>query len=103
MFESTPSNFHVEYMSVTQHWCSTSEKYAGGDALVTALANGWKMEPVVYVEEKAFTGSRFTTIYHIDLKRDDASMHMPVIDNPYVGKLVAQLQVLPMNSDSGEK
>jgi hypothetical protein len=90
MFDHEQTNFHVEYMDVTQHWCATSEKYAGGDCLLTALLEGWTMSPHIRRETKWFTGSRFIHVYHFVLSRDDEQMVMPVITNPFVEKFVGQ-------------
>jgi hypothetical protein len=95
---ASASNYHVQYMSVTQYWSPTSEKYAGGDALVTALHHGWKISPTIQLEKKWFAGNRQVLVYHFELTRDEETMIMPVINNPYVDKLVYQpgLEVIPM-------
>lgn len=83
------SNYHVEYMDVTQHWDSRSEGFAGGDALVTFLSNGWSMKNRVVEEQHSFAGMRQITIYHIDLERDGETITMPVLRNPYISRMIA--------------
>lgn len=90
MIDHEPRNFHMEYMDVTQHWCADSAKYAGGDCLVTALFNGWEMNPVIQKETKWYAGNRFVYIYHFSLSRAGEQMVMPVVTNPYIEKLIAQ-------------
>jgi hypothetical protein len=83
-------NFHVEYMDATQHWCATSEKYAGGDCLATALNRGWQMSPVIKRETRWYAGNRFVYLYHFTLTRETDEMVMPVITNPFIERLIAQ-------------
>ncbi|MBN8621384.1 MAG: hypothetical protein J0L63_20890, partial [Anaerolineae bacterium] len=61
----------------------------GGDALCTALDEGWQIEDVVGYEEYEHIGARGTCVYYFELKRGDEQMTMPVIGNPYVGRLVS--------------
>lgn len=85
----THSNYHVEYMQVTQHWCEKSEDFAGADALITAFTDGWEAHPVVEYEDRHFAGMRSIRVYHIHLSREgDDDVVMPVIHNPYVNKLI---------------
>jgi hypothetical protein len=82
------SNYHVEYMDVVQHWHSGSEPYAGGDALVTLLSQGWEMQEDVYVEKREFAGKRSVSVYHVVLERDGQIIKMPVVRNPYINRLL---------------
>lgn len=101
---ASASNYHVQYMAVTQHWSPGSEKYAGGDALVTALHNGWEMNPVVQQKTHWFGGNRGVLIYHVELTRAEEKMVMPVINNPYVDKVICQpgVQVVPMGNQAAK-
>lgn len=81
-------NSHVEYMDVAQHWHPHSEPYAGGDALVTLLAQGWTMRRDVYVEKSEFAGLRYVSVYHIELERDGEVIKMPVVRNPYINRVI---------------
>jgi hypothetical protein len=81
-------NYHVDYMDVAQHWHAKSEPYAGGDALVTMLAQGWQMQRDVYVENREFAGMRSVSVYHITLERDGQRMTVPVVRNPYINRII---------------
>ncbi len=85
--KSSP-NYHVEYMDVVQHWHSGSAPYAGGDALVTLLSQGWEMQQNVYVEKREFQGMRSVALYHVVLERDGQKIKMPVVRNPYINRLL---------------
>lgn len=96
------SNFHVEYMDVTQHWNDKSEKYAGADSLLTMLYNGWEMKKEVRREERWFAGSRLVYIYHVELERDGETMHMPVIHNPYISRMIMRDDVTVIDAQPQE-
>jgi hypothetical protein len=70
-----------------RHWHPQSEKYAGGDALASALFCGWKMPDTVFVERHWHAGARRVNIYFVKLTRGNENMTMPVIGNPYVARL----------------
>ncbi|PJF30096.1 MAG: hypothetical protein CUN52_05000 [Phototrophicales bacterium] len=78
----------MDYFDVSQHWHPESEKYAGGDALVTLLAEGWEIQREVGVEDRFFAGLRSVSVYHLTLKRGDETMKMPVIRNPYINRII---------------
>ncbi len=90
------SDFHVDYMDVTQHWHPHSQQYAGGDHLLTALYRGWQMDEVIFREEHWFAGMRHVVVYYFELTRDDDAMTMPVISTPFVTRLIrnSEVQVL---------
>lgn len=83
------ANSHFEYMDVVRYWSPTSQSYAGGDALVTLLCQGWAIAETVFHEEYWHAGSRPVTIYHMELSRGEAIMNVPVFANPYVRRMVA--------------
>lgn len=94
-----PSNFHVEYLDVAQHWHGPSELYAGGDALLTRLYEGWQLGNTVWREEHWFAGMRSVTVYHFDLNKGEEQTTIPVINNPFVHRLVQRLpqeQIIPI-------
>ena len=98
---NTPTNnYHVEYLEVTQHWHSQSEPYAGGDALVTMLTEGWRICHDVYVEDRFFAGLRSVSVYHLELERDGQRIKMPVIRNPYINRVVREgdFRLLPLTT-----
>ncbi len=97
MFDSL--NAHFDYMDVTRHWHAESEKYAGGDALMTRLNDGWMLKETVFLEEYWHAGVRLVTIYHCELELDGESEKMPVLANPYVGRMLnsLSLQIRPLS------
>lgn len=93
MVTSDALNAHVDYLDVTRHWHSASEKYAGGDALMTFLNDGWSLKETVFLEEYWHAGVRLVTIYHCELDQDGETVVMPVLANPYVSRI---LHILPV-------
>jgi hypothetical protein len=96
--ESYSNNAHYSYFETTRHWAPESEKYAGGDALITALRRNWKVAGPVYQEDFWHSGARLVTVYHFTLRCQDGEMDMPVITNPYVRRVLQMIeaQVLPI-------
>lgn len=90
MLGHNPSNYHVEYLDITQHWDAASQSYGGGDALLTFLSQGWEMETHVEMEYKWFGGNRRVRVYHCTLRRDGQYVVIPVVHNPYVNRLLRQ-------------
>ncbi|HRF97361.1 MAG TPA: hypothetical protein PLZ51_19265, partial [Aggregatilineales bacterium] len=93
------SNYHMDYFDVTQHWHPDSERYAGGDALVTLLTQGWEIEREVGVEDRFFAGLRSISVYHLTLVRGGERMRMPVIRNPYINRLIRLGSYVQVNVD----
>ncbi len=92
------SNFHVSYPDVYRHWSPGCEEYAGGDALLTLLRNGWDADDTVYIEDFWHSGARLVVVYHFDLRRGEAVLELPVLSNPFVRRLIRneKLTVKPM-------
>ena len=92
-------NLHSQYPDFSRHWCDTSEQYAGGDALLTAMQNDWVADTTCYEEQYWHAGTRLVTIYHFELTNGDETLHMPVITNPYVHRIIREeaFKVIPMN------
>jgi hypothetical protein len=84
------SNFHYAYSHLVRHWHAGSEKYAGGDALFTALDNGWDIDENVTYEEhwSAGAGAQCVVVFYFQLKRGGETMTMPVITNPFVRRIL---------------
>lgn len=93
MINRKSTNHHADYLDVTQHWSPNSEKYAGGDGLITMLDRGWEMHGEAVLEFKRYGEGRFVTIYHVTLERDGEQMSMPVVHNPYINKILRSLNV----------
>lgn len=92
------SNWHTTYPVFKRHWHPGSEKYAGGDALLTALDHDWDVKDTCYLEEFWHAGTRLVTIYHFELERGDEKMDMPVITTPYVRRILREqnFKILPI-------
>lgn len=85
------NNTHEKYTATYQHWCPQSEQFAGGDHLISALREGWRLEePMVYAEQDWKSGSRPVTIYHFVLINNDEMMILPVINNPYIERYIME-------------
>lgn len=82
------SDAHLDYLQIQRHWHAGSEKYAGADALVTAIHKGWQPERAVYSEEYWHAGSRLVEVFHFELTRGDEKLTMPVISNPYLRRML---------------
>lgn len=90
-FDAT--NSHFEYMDVTCHWSAASQKYAGGDALITFLHDGWEMAETVFYEEYWHAGGRLVMIYYFELERGNEKLSIPVLGNPFVHRMVHSLPI----------
>jgi hypothetical protein len=83
------TDYHFAYQDLYRHWHADSEHYTGGDALNTALDEGWTIKDIVGIEEIEHVGARGTIVYYFELTRGaDEVVTMPVIGNPYVERLV---------------
>lgn len=85
-----PTNWHFQYRAIVRHWHPQSEKYAGGDCLLTALNDGWEVNEQVIGEEHWRAGTRRVMVYRFELSRDSDLLTMPVITNPFVERLIAE-------------
>ncbi len=89
MMNQNQVNFHVQYQDITsQHWSYSSEKFAGGDHLLTALARGWAIDETVILKKHWFAGMRGVDIFHFSIVRGDVTVDMPVVGNPYVYRFI---------------
>ncbi|MGQ9889854.1 MAG: hypothetical protein ACUVSX_15420 [Aggregatilineales bacterium] len=87
------SNAHFSYMDVVSHWCPRSQRFTGGDALLTYLDEGWEIKPEAFYEEFGQTGGRRVTVYYFELRRGEETARMPVISNPFVEHLIHALDL----------
>ena len=83
-------NHHVSYPDVYRYWSVGCEAYAGGDALLTKMRQGWEIDGAIYSEDHWHAGMRLVVVFHIELVRGDEKMHMPVVSNPFVRRLIRQ-------------
>jgi hypothetical protein len=86
------SNQHSQYPDFWRHWCDTSEEFAGGDALLTAMQNHWVADETCYEQQYWQAGTRLVTIYHFNLTNGDEQMAMPVLGNPFVRRIIREEQ-----------
>ncbi len=94
------SNFHAQYSDLTsQHWHPGSEGFAGGDNLITALEKGWDIEQCALVTHW-YAGMRSVRIYEFTLSKQDRTVVMPVLDNPYVERFVIDEKIALIKADT---
>ncbi len=90
MTETQQQNFHAQYQDITsQHWSYSSEHYAGGDNLLTAIARGWEIDRKVTLRRHWFAGMRCIEIFHFTIRREQVVADMAVIGNPYVQRYLS--------------
>ena len=83
----------IEVGATYRHWCPLSEKYTGGDALFTALGNGWRPIGPVVREDFWLAGVRRICVYHVKLSDKSTTRTMAVIDSPSVSRFVRSFNV----------
>lgn len=95
---SESKNYHADYPDIKRYWSDTSQRYAGGDHLLTALQRGWVMGDVVYEQRVWHGGSRLVIIYHIDLTRESETMIMPVVTTPFIRRMIRRMgcKIMPL-------
>jgi len=79
--------FHQDITS--QHWSYSSETYAGGDNLLTAIGRGWEIDRAVRQRQHWFAGMRCIDIFEFTIRRDNVVRTMHVLGNPYVRRYLA--------------
>ena len=84
MAEIKSADFHVDYSEMHRHWDARSERYAGADALITAISSGWTLLEPLFEQEFWHSGMRRITVYHATLERKGERMVMPVLTNPFI-------------------
>ena len=83
-------DLHIQHQDITsQHWSYSSERYAGGDNLLTAVARGWTIDNKVTLRRHWFAGMRCIEIFHFTIRRDEVVADMAVVGNPYVYRYLA--------------
>ncbi len=83
-----------------RHWHAGSEKYTGGDALITALDNGWRIDGVIFRQEFWLAGVRRVCIFHVDLTSSSGEKtRMLVTQNPFITRFLHETehQVVQIN------
>lgn len=86
--QHNPKNFHVMYPNTMRHWSPRSEAFAGGDSLLTAISRGWEIHSEVTRERFWHAGVRCVSIYHFRLRKGEREIVMPVLENPYITRML---------------
>lgn len=89
MTDQQQNELRTQYPHISQHWSYSSERYAGGDNLLTAIERGWTIDPRVELHRHWFAGMRCIEIYHFTIRRADVVADMAVLGNPYVTRFLA--------------
>ena len=90
MTDESRRNPNMQYQGITsQHWSFSSERYAGGDNLLTAIARGWSIDRKVTLQRHWFAGMRCIEVFHFTIRRDDVEADMAVVGNPYVHRYLS--------------
>lgn len=104
MADVAPSlvDMNLRATDTRRHWSPTSQPYAPADVLMRYLASGWKISPVVGLEEHYHAGVRKVDVYHFELVKDGKQQILPVQSNPVVRRLLSdkKLRVVLLKSDS---
>jgi hypothetical protein len=82
--------FYPNHIDVSRHWCPRSQRYAGVDALLGRLDNGWKIWGDIGFNEQWFGESRRITVYQFILTKQDNRVTMHVLHNPVLERLLMQ-------------
>lgn len=90
---ATTTPLFMDDVTFYRHWHAKSERFAGGDCLATAIMKGWTLKKPVIMDVYWCMGSRQVNVYHCDLIRDEETMHMPVLGNPYMDRLIHELDL----------
>ena len=93
MFDQNRLHFYTQIADQRQHWCPHSQRYAGGDALITRLNDGWEVSDEIYYEEYWHGGSRKVLIYNFVLVNHEDTVTMRVLSNPFVERFVSELNI----------
>ena len=98
-------NFHVQYPDVNRHWSPRSEDFAGADCLVTAMMRGWELGYRVVHETHMHGGARMVNIYRFQLRKGERQITMPVLENPYVTRLLftSPFEIIQASEESGNE
>ena len=86
-----PRRLDYRAISRTSHWSPTSQVFAGADNLLWALDDGWQLDSeVACVRYPHRTVTRSISVYRFTLHQNGSTLVMPVIDTPYLSRLIAQ-------------
>lgn len=84
---------NLEDKDIYRHWSPKSQKFVGGDTLLTALESGWEITGSVLLQEYACISNRCTYVYHLELQREWETISIKVIENPCVMRMLRHITV----------
>jgi hypothetical protein len=84
------SHFYLNSIQLPRHWCPLSQPYAGVDALLSYLDEGWQIRGEIGCDEHWFGESRRILVYRFILNRQDSCVTMHVLWNPVLERLLSQ-------------
>ena len=90
---NTLNRFYSFYTDRPCHWSPQSQRYAGGDALLTFLDEGWIIQGDIGYEEDWHGAARHTLLYTFTLVRRNQRVTMCVIGNPLVERVLSELPI----------
>jgi len=85
------SDYYSGDIAQACHWCPLSQPYAGVDALLGCLDEGWEITGDVYFDQHWFGESRRICVCRFNLMRHNDCVIMRVVWNPVLDRLLAQL------------
>jgi hypothetical protein len=88
-----PDRFVIEDIAFYRHWDHLSQRFGGGDSLATAFVEGWEIHEPVAQRTYWCGGARQVCVYAFELRRGTETMFMPVVGNPYVDRLVQEMNL----------
>lgn len=84
---ATEAEFDACTVLPKRHWSMDSESYSGGDALLGALDEGWKMIKSHQVTYAARSG-RPMIVYVLWLERNNQIVVMRLVANPFITRFL---------------
>lgn len=84
----------------TGHWSPCSQEFAGAHNLLWALDSGWQLDPEVTRVTYPCRTTHSISIYRFTLRQNHNTLVMPVINTPYLLRLIVErgLQVVPVTA-----
>jgi hypothetical protein len=81
---------HPGHIDQFYHWCPRSQTFAGVDALLGHLEDGWEIQGDIGFDDYWFNESRRISVYHFMLTKQDKHVIMHVLYNPVLERLLTQ-------------
>ena len=79
----------IQTISRTGHWSPNSQDFASAHNLLWALDHGWQLDPEVICVQYPCHTTRVVSVYRFTLRRNHRTFVMPVINTPYLARLIA--------------